>query len=161
RVRVVIPIALTLLIIGVATGYYFHSVTGSSVRMPYQVNRNTYAKARYFYWQQPNLQPVYRNQAMQDFYEGLELSEYRHARSLDGFSRQTAIKAANIWLFYIGPALSIPLLMLPWVLRDRRTRFLVIAGNISLTATVMVIFFLNHYVAPLAGIIVAVLVQCM
>ena len=66
--RVVLPLMTVLAAVGAATGYYFWRVTGSPFRMPYQVDRATYATARYFWWQSPNPQPVYHNQVMHDFY---------------------------------------------------------------------------------------------
>ena len=36
---------------GGAMGYYFSRVTGSPIRMPYQVNRAAYGVAPYFVWQ--------------------------------------------------------------------------------------------------------------
>ena len=49
--KVVFPMALVLGMSLVATSYYCWKVTGSPVRLPQQVNRETYAVARYFYWQ--------------------------------------------------------------------------------------------------------------
>jgi hypothetical protein len=51
--------------------------------------------------------------------------------------------------------------MLPRVLRDRRTRRLVIVGAIAFTGTSLVIFFNIHYVASLTAVMLALLVQSM
>jgi hypothetical protein len=159
--RVVLPLLLSTAVVGVAMGYYFWRVTGSPFRMPYQVNRDTYAVARYFLWQHPNPQPVYHHQAMRDFYLGRELPPYLEARNLSGLLVATLIKVGRLWIFYIGPALTIPLFLLPWVLRDRRLRWLVIAGAVSLAGTELIVFFMAHYAAPVTAVIVAVLVQGM
>src|SRR5713101_9364294 len=90
--RVVLPLLLVLAVTGAGMGYYFWRVTGSPFRMPYQVNRDKYAVARYFYWQSPNPEPVYHHRVMQNFYLGLEFPRYLQARSLAGFTRETAIK---------------------------------------------------------------------
>ena len=58
-----------------------------------------------------------------------------------------------------GPVLTLPLLMLPWVLRDRRIRFLLIAGAVGLASSALVIFFNVHYVAAIAPVILAVILQ--
>lgn len=159
--RVVLPLMLALAFVGLATGYYFWRVTGNVRRMPQQVNRDTYAVAQYFYWQPPHWQNVYRHKEIRDFYYGLELDRYTQARSPLGFIRETAIKAALIWVFYIGPVLTIPLIMLFRVIRDRRVRFLVITGVACFVGSSLVVFFNIHYVAPMVVVILAVLLQGM
>ena len=159
--RLAIPLSLSLIVLGLAMGYYFWRVTGSPFRMPYQVNRDTYAVARYFLWQKAKPQPVYHHQVMRDFYLGRELSPYLEARSLAGFVVATLIKMGRLWLFYVGPALTIPLFLLPWMRHDRRIKWLLITGAISLAGTELIVFFMAHYSAPMTGVIVAVGVQGM
>lgn len=158
--RVVAPILAVLFVAGTGMGYYFFRVTGNPFRMPQQVNRDTYAIARYFYWQPPNLRPVYHHKAMYDFYHGLEFSTYLRARSVQGFLRQTGIKLGLIWTFFIGPVLTIPFFILK-PFRDRRIRLLVITGAVSLIGSSLVIFFNIHYVAPMTCVIVALILQGM
>ena len=142
-------------------GYYFWRVTGSPFRMPYQVNRGTYAPAQYYYWQPPRPQPVYHHAVMRDFYVGLELAQALKARSASGFLLETAKKIALIWVFYIGPLFTLPLIFFPRVIRDRGTGRLVFIGAMGFAGTAAVIFFNIHYVAPLTAVMVALLVQGM
>ena len=141
--------------------YYFSRVTGNPLRMPYQVNRATYGVAPYFVWQTPNTEPVYRHVAMRDFYLNIELPAYQRMRSATGFVRETAIKLLVIWGFYLGPVLTIPLFALPWTLRDRRIRWLVITGTVSLAGMAVVTFFIPHYVAVITAVIIALVLQGM
>jgi hypothetical protein len=159
--KVVFPILLVLAVTGVATGYYFWRVTGSALRMPQEVNRGIYAVARYFYWQAPNPEPVYHHVIFRDFYLGLELPRYLQARSVAGFLKETGMKAIMIWLFYIGAGLSLPLLGLPWVLRDRRIRLLLLVGGVAFLGNVLVIFFVAHYAAAMSVILMTVILQGM
>ena len=159
--RVVLPLMIVLAAVGAAMGYYFWRVTGSPFRMPYQVDRATYAAARYFYWQSPNPQPVYHSQAMHDLYIKFELAQFLKVRSVGGFIRETGLRIIASWVFYIGPVLLIPLFMLPWVMRDRRIRWLVIAGGVSIAGMELLIFFLVHYAAPITAVILAVILQGM
>ncbi len=55
----VLSILVILIVAGASTGYYYHRVTGSALRMTYQVNRQTYAMAPYFLWQTPRPEPEY------------------------------------------------------------------------------------------------------
>jgi hypothetical protein len=159
--RVLVPMSLLLAVFGVTTGFYFWRVTGNPLRMPNQVNRAQYAAASYFYWQPPNPTPLYHHKVMADFYLQAELPRYLEARSVQGFLRETALKALTIWVFYVGPALTIPLFVLPWTLRDRRVRWLIVACAITFTGMSMVVFFFAHYAAPIAGLILALILQGM
>ena len=159
--RVVLPITLTLCIIAAGTGYYFWRVTGSPTRMPYQVNQDRYAAARYFIWQSPNPPPLYRHKVISDYYLKAELAHHLETRTLTGFLEETGLKVLRTWLFYIGPALTIPLFALPWVLHDRRTKWLLITGGISLIGSAFTTLFFPHYVAPLACLILATVLQAM
>ena len=154
------PMMLVLGLAGAATGYYFWRVTGSPLKMPQQVNRETYAIARYFYWQNAYPEHEYHHKVIRDFYK-LELTEFERARTMTGFLAQTAKKIAFIWVFYIAPILTLPLFLLPRVVRDRRIRFLLIAGAIGFAGSAVVVFFNIHYVAPLVPVLLAVIVQGM
>jgi len=159
--RVLLPLLLLLALMGAAMGYYFWRVTGSPFRMPYQVDRATYAVAPYFCWQSSNRQPVYRHAVMRDFYLKVELPAYLRTRSIGGFLRETCVKIAMVWGFYIGPALTVPLLALPWVLRDRRITWLAITGVVSIIAMIVVVFFIPHYAAPITAVILAMILHGM
>lgn len=159
--QVAIPLLLVLIAAGAATACYCWRVTGNPLRLPQQVNRDTYAVAKYFYWQNPYPEPIYHNKVMRDFYSETELTEFTRSRSISGFLLQTAVKMGRSWVFYVGPTLTIPLLLFPRVLRDRRTRILVIAGAACFSANVLVIFYYAHYSAPIAALIVALVVQAM
>jgi hypothetical protein len=159
--RVVLPAALVLAVVGAATAYYFYRVTGSSLHMPYQVNRETYAAVPYFFWQHTKTVPVYQHQVMHDFYLGLERSQYLATRSFSGLIVETLRKVGIIWLFYVGPALTLPFFTFPRLLRGRRIRPLIIIGAVSFLGTALVIFFLAHYFAVASAVLVAMIVQGM
>lgn len=159
--RVALPMAVVLCIAGAATAYYCWRVTGRFAQLPQQLNRETYAVAKYFYWQKPNSEPVYHNKVMYDFYHGLELTEFLRSRTIPAFLFQTVIKIAKAWVFYIGPVLTIPLVVLPSVICSRRIRGLLIAGAVCFTANAIVVFYTAHYSAPMAAVIVAVVVEAL
>ena len=159
--RVLLPLLLLLSLMGAAMGYYFWRVTGSPFRMPYQVDRAEYAVAPYFCWQSSNRQPVYRHAAIRDYYLKVELPAYLRTRSIGGFLREACMKIAMVWGFYIGPALTVPLLALPWVLRDRRIRWLAITGAVCIVGMTVVAWLIPHYAAPLTAVILAVILQGM
>ena len=156
--RVALPMLLVLAVAGAATSYYYWKVTGNPLRMPQQVNRETYAVARYFYWQAAYPEHEYHHKAFSDFYR-LEVQEFERSQTMTGGLRQTAKKIAVIWVFYFSPLLTLPLFWLSRVLRDRRIRFLLITGAAGFAGSALVIFFNMHYVAPIVPVIVALVVQ--
>jgi hypothetical protein len=158
--RVAFPMLLVLAVAGAATSYYYWKVTGNPLRMPQQVNRETYAVARYFYWQAAYPEHEYHHKAFSDFYR-LEVEEFERSQTMTGGLRQTAKKIAVIWVFYFSPLLTLPLFWLSRVLRDRRIRLLLIAGAAGFAGSALVIFFNMHYVAPIVPVIVALVVQCL
>jgi len=159
--NIALPMLIVLALAGGATSYYFWRVTGSPLKMPQQLNRETYAVARYFYWQSAYPEPNYRHKAIRDFYMQTELKYFTLGKTLSGQLQQLATKLGTIWVFYFAPALTLPLFLLPRMLRDRRIRFLLIAGTFGLTTSALVVFFNIHYVAVLTSIILAVVVQGM
>lgn len=159
--RLVVPIVLVLVAVGIATAYYFWRVTGNPFRMPYEVNRAAYAVSPYFLWQHAAPVPAYHHQVFHDFYLGLEYKRYLETRSVGGFLLNLLRTIGVMWTFYFGAVLTLPLVLLPRVLRDRRTRFLVVAGAVCLAGTMLVIFFTAHYAAPITGILLAVTLQGM
>lgn len=158
--NVFLPIVTLLGLITVATGYYYARVTGTPFRMTYQVNRETYATAPYFLWQKPRPEPVYHHKVMRDFYRW-ELAQFEQNRTLGGALRRTRDKLAGMWLFYLGPALSVPLLAFPWILRDRRMRFPLIALAVFVAGLAPQTWTLPHYFAPATAFLYLILLQCM
>ena len=159
--RVVVPIVVVLVLGAAATSYYFWRVTGNPLTMPQQVNRETYAVARYFYLQAAYPPPAYHHKVIHDFYTRTEFEHFELAQTIGGVVRQLATKITLIWVFYIAPLLTLPLFLFHRVLHDRRVRFLVIAGAVGLASSAVVLFFNIHYVAAIAPILLALIVQGM
>jgi hypothetical protein len=159
--QVALPILLALAITGAATLFYFWRVTGDPFKMPQQLNRETYAVARYFYWQPAYQEPTYRHKVLHDFYMVTEFQHFALAQTAKGFLRQLGIKISLIWVFYFAPLLTPPLFFLPWILRDRRIRLLLIAGAVGIVGSAAVIFFNIHYVAAIVPVFLAVILQGM
>lgn len=159
--RVVAPISVILLVCFAAMGYYFWRVTGDPFRMPYQVNRDTYAMAPYFIWQKLRPEPHYNHAVMWDFYTHWERKEFLETQSLGGLIVRTLHKAAELWKFYLGPALSIPLLALPCVFHDRKMKFVLWASGFFLLMLIPQTWTYAHYITPATGLFYLVLVQAM
>jgi hypothetical protein len=161
--HVVLPLAVLISVFGTATAYYNWRVTGNPVRMAYQVNRETYAQAPYFLMLSPKPAVSYNHAVMQRFYEGIELREFREARTLPGFLRRLLLKVDELWLFYLSAALTIPCLALclAWgsVWRSPRMRFPLILGGVFVLALLPQTWTMAHYAAPAASLLYLLLVR--
>jgi len=158
--RLVAPVLLLFVVGAVGTGYYYYRVTGSPFVMTYSVNRGTYARGQYFLWQASRPERVYTHPAMQKFYDD-EYQYFEEGGTLKGFLKHLPDKAFTFWKFYLGPFLTIPLLTLPYVLRDRRMRFPLFAGIVFLLGLAVETFFYGHYFAPATGLLYLLLIQGM
>jgi hypothetical protein len=158
--QIITPMLLMLMLGAATTGYYYYRVTGSPFEMPQVLNRRIYSRSRYLIWQAPQPEPVYHHVIMQRFYD-IEFSYFQQGRTISGFILHAAEKIELLWLFFLGPLFTIPLLALPWVLRDRRMRFPLIAGGVFMLGLALEIWTAPHYFAPATGILYLILLQCM
>ena len=160
-VKVLLPGAVVLGLGGAFMAYYNVSTTGSPLRLPYQVYEATYDAAPKFLWQSPAPQPAYRHRQMRNFHAGWELRQFRSQQSLSGFARTKALNALNLWAVLLCPTLTVPLLAIPFVLRDRRMGFVVATLLLALCASMATTWFQPHYFAPAACLLLLVVVQGM
>ena len=158
--RLILPMLLVLSIAAAGTGYYNYRVTGHSFLMPYMVNHKSYGQPPFFLWQKPLSPPAYHHAVMREFYDN-DLRAYRYQLTFSGFLHSCIARAWMMWGFYLGPALSLPLLAFPWIIRDRRVRFPLVAGGIFLLGLVVETWMSPHYLAPALGLVYVVLVQCL
>jgi hypothetical protein len=158
--RVATPILLVLLFGFAATGYYYDRVTGSPFRMTYQVNRGTYATAQYFLWQTPRPEPAYHHEIFRSFYRW-ELGRFEESRTLPGFLKSSGVKIEQWWQLYLGPAFTLPLLALPWAIRDRKLRFPLLTLAFLGVGFSVQTWTLPHYFAPATALLYLVMVQCL
>ena len=163
--RVVLPLTLLLTVTALGMGYYFWSVTGNPLRMPYQVERQTYAVAPYMIWQHIRPEPVYDHAVMRKMFVDEELYGLSVFRSPVGL----LVRAYLAWSFFWGPALTLPLLMLALTLprdfslrqMDGSTLTLIALLGVSAAGSVLVNFYSAHYSAPATGLFVAVVLLAM
>jgi len=156
--RLLLPMAIVLLMGGLATGWYYYKVTGSAFRMTYQVSSTQYGTAPYFLWQTPRALPDYRHAVMRDYYQDL-LDEFNGNRTLGGFALRAAVKLANWWQIYLGPLMTVPLLAMPWVARERRLILPISICAVMAAALAVETRTLAHYFSPATGALYILLMQ--
>ena len=77
----------------------------------------------------------------------------------NGAIKNVRDNALMFWYFFVGPAFSIPLLMLPWLFRDRDMRLPLLPFGLSSLVLLSALWFHPHYVRPAAGHYIALVVQ--
>jgi hypothetical protein len=159
--RVVLPLLLLLLAAAGAMGYYNWRVFGDPLKLPYQINRATYAVSPVFIWQSPQPEPHYRHEIMRDFYLQWELPVFKNAQTVAGFLASAATKGGLALAFFLGPLLTVPLVMLPRVFRDRRWVFFTWTAGVFVVGLSLNVFSVPHYLAPATALIYAVLLESM
>jgi hypothetical protein len=156
--QIVLPILLPLVLTALAMGFYNLRVTGEILRLPYFVHEATYAVAPSFLWQRPRPEPSYRHEVVRDHHLGWELDSYMKQQSVRGLASEIFQKMKTLLKFYGGFGsmrllLAVPLLMIPWLLRNRWQRFAVVICMVVVVGLAMETYFLPHYAAPVVGLV--------
>jgi hypothetical protein len=155
--KVTIPVLAILLPCAIFIGYYNLRVTGNPFMLPYLKGIQTYSIARHDILLPAAAEPAYRNQEFRSFYR----DEYAYYRSRQQhFLRSLMGPAFESWHFYLGPSLSLSLLLaLPWSWQSPRIRpiLLILAGCLAVNATET--WILPHYLAPEAPLMFIVVIE--
>ena len=155
-VRVAVP---ALALVGAAVfglGVYLKHVTGSPFVTAYAISQQTYGYPMTLAWMQPP-QVVNRHSEMAAYYH-YELGHRIKVAGPVNFIEYLTFHIEEYWRFYFGPILTIPLLMLGGVWRRRKMLFVGAAGCIG--AILVEGAGSPHYLAPAAGALIAILVEC-
>lgn len=170
--RIILPLALTFSLTLGSTGYYLWRVTGNPFRLPYQIERETYSYVPALLWQkerQAAAPHVYRSEAMRQLYADGEIKLYRISHTPVGFVFVQAKKVVRFWTFFLGPVLTLPLLMLAFTLpygfswRDvsQPMRSLLKVLAVTCIGIAGSLYFDPHYASPLAAVTLAIVLRAM
>jgi hypothetical protein len=163
--RIVLPILAILVVTGGAMGFYNWRVTGNLLRTPYHVYEDTYAPMPLFLWQPPRPMQTYRHAVMRDFYLFADYL-FKEQRSLQGLAWMGWHKVKTYWTFYQGGrylrlVLTIPLILLPWLLRDQWSRFALLTCGVLAVGLFIEPWMHPHYAAPITGLVVMLVLQAL
>jgi len=157
-VRLLPAIAAVLVPVVAGMAYYNWRVFGSPATLPYAIDRAAYAVAPYFIFQAPRPAPEYLHQNLRDYY-ARELNYFQHAVTFGGYRDVALNKLRAAWQFFLGPALTVPLIAVAWTWRSRKTRtFLFLAASL-IAAMSLVPWFAPHYAAPATVVVCALVIQ--
>jgi hypothetical protein len=156
--RIVLPIVAILACAAGFIAFYNWRVTGSPVVFPHFIEQREITTA-VFLWQHDKPPIPYANPQFDDFYHNFLPGLY-HA-SWAAAEGQWWYKSTDFWEFFLGPALSIPFLALPWLLREPRNRLLLVQVALSAAGIWVVVYYHAHYAAPLMATVFVLMMQCM
>ena len=145
--RVVVPITAVLLVAGAFMCYYNWRGTGNPFLFPYQVNDRTYLSAPLFIWQRLRPPLHYSNPQFEAFYNHMFNGTWQDAVRLSWEKIAHLQDAFLSW----EPELSLPLLALPWLLRDGKLRLLTAQVVFSLLGILAVVLFHPQYAVRAAA----------
>jgi len=157
-VRIVGTLACVLIPTILFVGYYNWRVTHSPVVFPETLATRTSQDLPIFVWEPAKPERQYANPQFTAFH--IRLST-RYARTPRNLALRNWEKGQYLWKFFLGTALLIPFVTLPWMWRDRRVRLLWIECICSALALLAVIYFEPHYAAPVTAAIFGLTIQAM
>jgi hypothetical protein len=155
--RILFTFAIAIVGIAGFISYYNWRVTGSPLTFPHFIEQQEYVTTPVFLWQRAKPSLHYTNPQFETFYNWTMPAMYQ--RSWSGARDNIQGNALLFWQFFIGPAFSIPLLMLPWVFRDRKMRLPLVQFGLSTLGLLVVVWFHPHYAAPLLATTLLLVVQ--
>jgi hypothetical protein len=156
RAKIAVPAVVITGAAALALGAYFERVTGSPLVTTYQISQKTYGWPMGLAWRQPP--PItFRHIELQRYYE-YELGEREKVDGPVDFVEYLAFRLQEYWRFFLGPVLTIPLLMIGRVWRREKLLFIGLFGGLA--AVLLEGASSPHYLAPATAVIVAILVEC-
>jgi hypothetical protein len=152
--RVAAPCAAVLSLTAAFMMYNNWRVTGDASKLPYVLNRETYAVAPVFVWERARPQPGYRHKVLEEFFTEWEPA-FQGAHTLTTFSGwvlPSLLKLQQVGnlaggLLFVAP----PVLFLIPLCRAPGTRFALIAIAVFCLGLLLQRYALPHYLAPILG----------
>jgi uncharacterized protein (TIGR03437 family) len=142
---VVLPMAAVLAATLAGMAYYNWRVTGDPFLLPPALQQKLYGMPQSFLWQAPILDAprIHRYKEISDVFEW-QLAAYK-----TGLSWQVAgDRLLVLWRFFVGPVFTLPLLLLPFLMKRAWLPVLFSGIALMLAANFLYPFFFPHYVAP-------------
>lgn len=159
--QVVLPLGLLLAAFGAGLVYYNQTVTGNPLQLPYQLHQKQYKKAPHFLWEPLRPIPPLRHRVLELQLMHYEVERYQEQRALSGFFKHLLQKLHSSWRFYLGPALTLPFLFIPWLRKNRWTLFAYSVCGILCLGLLVETYYFPHYSAPILPIVYFLLISAL
>lgn len=155
------PACVIVLLAAAGLAAHNRAVTGDALTFPYMEHARQYSATPMFLWQTPREPPTYPHRHLEDFHGGWERTRFERQATPATFVQASIEKSIAMWLFYVGSAFTLLMLLAPvlavrrggvreprrapdpWTLLALATCALVVAG-------VLAVPWINpHYLAPI------------
>jgi hypothetical protein len=156
--RIILPAVAILACAAGFVAFYNWRVTGSPVVFAHFIEQREITTA-IFLWQHDKPPISYSNPQFNDFYHSFLPGLYQ--RSWAAAEGQWWYKSTDFWEFFLGPALSIPFLALPWLVKEPRNRLLLVQVVVSAIGLWAIVYYHAHYAAPLMATVFVLMMQSM
>jgi hypothetical protein len=164
---VIFPLGVVLVATLCFMCFYFWRTTGNPFRPPYFVNLQTYFVDPGFPWLPLRPVPHYHHDVMRRHYLEWSLSLFQSAQAHPIVFG--TVKLLMLWLFFLGPLLTLPFIALAMALpygvtfKDlgSKERFLLLVCASTLVGLLLPAYANPHYAAPLTGAIYALIIMSM
>ena len=159
--KIFLPLAISALFIIIVIGYYNFSITGKVLQMPYLLYQETYATVPNSLWSKPRLDVTYNNDIFRKMYYEDYIVLYNSNIGLSNFINATLHRLYNLYIFFFGTILILPLLILPLLIKNYWVRFSLFTLLLLLIGILQILHNFPHYAAPSLCLIYFLLVQSM
>jgi len=151
--KIILPVSVILLFALGFVAYYNWRVTHNPLLFPYVVHQRAHFTSPPFMWQKSQPPLHFANPQFDAFYNIEQRAEFEDRQT--HFVRMCLVRIRDLSVFFCGTLFPAPLLTLPWLLRDRRTRVLIVQLLLSSLGLLLVVPFFMHYGAPLTATVLA------
>lgn len=157
-VRGLVPLVLVLAAGASGMAIYNRAVTGRPLTMPYSVHEAAYSGVPLFVGQPLGATPPLRHEIQRRYHAWLE-GAWREQSTFSGWLGTRVRRLRRTWGILLGPVLTLPWLLVPWIRRQRGVG-LALAGVATFLAAALVTLHQNpHYAAPVLAALFLVEVQ--
>jgi len=155
--KVGVPALILAGLAAAGVGIYLKHVTGSPLVTAYQISEQIYGWPIGLPWTHPPEHIEFRHPELATHYE-YELGDHEQVSNPLNFLEYLMFRLQAYWRFFLGPLLTLPLLMAPRVWRRRPMLILGAAGGVFVILIEGTA--LPHYFAPATGVMIALVVEC-
>jgi hypothetical protein len=161
--RLVLPFCAVMLLCGIFMGYYNWRLTGNPLLFPEPLNDRTYGIAPAFVWQKLGPRLHYGNAQFEVFYNGWARDYWlkNQINSIGRAVKHGAVVSLKFIYFFFWPELCVPLVAIPWLLGDRRVRFLIVQLGLCFLGWFSIVWFEPHYAGPAIAVVFIIIIQAL
>ena len=157
--KVAVPGFVLLLVLAGWFAYYNWRTTGSPTTPPYTLGRQTQNIAPAFMFGKIAPMHHFTNPQMKQRYAGWEMTLYLPMLHPYGWRVLNTWKLEAFWAFYIRPLFTLPLLVIPFVARNRRVRLCLAIVAAGFTAALIEVWGPPYYFAPYLPVVMMLTIE--